>query len=262
MFAKIKTLGTALVLVSLTACGGGDTEADAERESSLLPVDSAYELSDVPVSDTLPEASKTQPQTQTQKSTTAVSQPAERRTPTPPSPPPAAAEGTTIELYAADTVQLNDDLIGRTVFAHAAYSIVDDRGREVIPAGATFLGSVNKTQMSDASGGSSEALVLTFDTVEFDGNTYGLQALTDSIGFRTEKGGTTAGDVAKTGAGTVVGAIAGRVIGGNRTGTLIGAAVGTVAGAGVAIATKGEKVMIDAGAPIRIVLAAPFVRTP
>jgi len=226
----------------------------------MLPADSAYALSDVPVSDTLPEPSKSEPQTE--KSTTAVSQPPERRTPpAPPPPPPAAAEGTTIELYAADTLQLNDDLIGQTVFARAAYSVVDDRGREVIPAGATFLGSVNKTQMSDAGGGTSEALVLTFDTVEFGGNTYGVQALTDSIGFRTEKGGITAGDVAKTGAGTVVGAIAGRVIGGNRTGTLIGAAVGTVAGAGVAIATKGEKVIIDAGAPIRIVLAAPFVRT-
>jgi hypothetical protein len=59
-----------------------------------------------------------------------------------------------------------------------------------------------------------------------------------------------------------VGAIAGRLIGGNKTGTLVGAAVGTVAGAGVAVATKGEKVMIDTGAPIRIVLTAPFVRKP
>jgi hypothetical protein len=258
MFAKTTTLGAALAIVSLAACGGSDTAADAERDTSLLPADSTYALSDVPVSDTLPEPSKSQPQTD--KSTTAVSQPDDRRPPPP--PPPAAGEGTAIELYAADTLQLNDDLIGQTVFAQAATAVLDYRGREVIPAGAVFSGAVNKTEIPDGSGGSSEALILTFNSVEIGGNSYGVRALTDSIGFRTEKGGITAGDVAKTGAGTVVGAIAGRVIGGNRTGTLIGAAVGTVAGAGVAIATKGEKVMIDAGSPIRIVLAEPFVRQP
>ncbi len=147
------------------------------------------------------------------------------------------------------------------MYATAATSLMDDRGREVIPAGAVFSGSVSKTEMTDSSG-TSEALVLTFDSVRFDGNSYGVSALTDSIGFRTEKGGVTAGDAAKTGAGAVVGAIAGRIIGGNRTGTLVGAAVGTVAGAGVAIATKGERVMIDAGSPIRIRLAEPFVPRP
>jgi hypothetical protein len=171
------------------------------------------------------------------------------------------SEGTEIELYAADTLQLNDDLIGQIVLARAATSLLDSRGREVIPAGAVFSGTVTKTEMSDSSG-TSEALVLTFNGVEIDGAAYGVEALTDSIAIRTEKGGVSAGDVAKTGAGTVVGAIAGRLIGGNKTGTLVGAAVGTVAGAGVTVATKGEKVMIDTGAPIRIVLTAPFVRKP
>jgi hypothetical protein len=109
------------------------------------------------------------------------------------------SEGTEIELYAADTVQLNDDLIGQIVLARAATSLLDNRGREVIPAGAVFSGTVIKTEMSDG-GGTTEALLLTFNNVEIDGASYGVEALTDSIAIRTEKGGISAGDVAKTGA--------------------------------------------------------------
>jgi hypothetical protein len=238
------TLGVALVMASLAACGGSESNETMDRDIALLPADSMQALSDIPLSDTLPEPA-----------------PAPRRPATPPPPPPSLTGGTSIDLFAADSLQLNDDLIGQAVYATAATSLMDDRGREVIPAGAVFSGSVSKTEMTDSSG-TSEALVLTFDSVRFDGNSYGVSALTDSIGFRTEKGGVTAGDAAKTGAGAVVGAIAGRIIGGNRTGTLVGAAVGTVAGAGVAIATKGERVMIDAGSPIRIRLAEPFVPRP
>jgi len=255
MLARTVNLGAALAIVSLTACGPGDSEADTERDVGLLPAESTFALSDVALSDTLPEPGKTQ--APTEKAAPEVSRPP--APPPPPPPPPSLSEGTTIELYSADTVQLNDDLIGQIVLARAATSLLDNRGREVIPAGAVFSGTVVKTEMSDGSG-TSEALLLTFNNVEIDGASYGVEALTDSIAIRTEKGGISAGDVAKTGAGTVVGAIAGRLIGGNKTGTLVGAAVGTVAGAGVAVATKGEKVMIDTGAPIRIVLTAPFVR--
>ncbi len=262
MFAKTISLGTALAIVSLAACGRGDSEADAERDVGLLPAESTYALSDVPLSDTLPEPEKSQPQTE--KAAAAADRPTDRRPPSSPPPqppPPSLSEGTEITLHATDTVQLSDDLIGQLVFATAEGPLYDSRGREVIPAGSLFSGTVTKTEMSDGSG-TSEALVLTFNSVAIHGTTYGVEALTDSIAIRTEKGGISAGDVAKTGAGTVVGAIAGRIIGGNKTGTLVGAAVGTVAGAGVAIATKGEKVMIDGGAPIRIVLTAPFVRKP
>ncbi len=66
-------------------------------------------------------------------------------------------------------------------------------------------------------------------------------------------------DAAQVGAGAVVGGIAGRVIGGSRWGTIIGAVTGAAAGAGVAAATRDEDIFLDGGAPIRLVLTAPFV---
>ena len=63
----------------------------------------------------------------------------------------------------------------------------------------------------------------------------------------------------QVGAGAVVGGIAGRLIGGNRRGTIIGAVTGAAAGAGVAAATRDEDIVLDGGAPIRLVLTAPFV---
>jgi hypothetical protein len=260
LIRKTATLLTALGIVFVSACGGGESDTDMDRDVGLLPAESIQTLADTPLADTLPEPAKIDAPAEK-----AISEeppaPAPRPPAPPPPPPPSLIEGTAIDLVAADSLQLNDDLVGQTVFATAAFSLLDDRGREVIPAGAVFSGSVSKTEMTDSTG-TSEALIMTFDRVEIDGASYGVSALTDSIGFRTEKGGITAGDAAKTGAGAVVGAIAGRIIGGNRTGTLVGAAIGTVAGAGVAIATKGEKVMIDAGSPIRIRLRDPFVRSP
>ncbi len=95
---------------------------------------------------------------------------------------------------------------------------------------------------------------------EIDGALYAIEARTDSIGTRTATDDVGLGEAAKVGAGAAVGALAGRLIGGNRTGTLVGAAVGTAAGVGVAMATRGDKVMLDAGAPVRIILTAPFVK--
>lgn len=258
MMRRLISLGTAAVIASLGACGSGESAADTERDLALLPIDSTQALSDVPLSDSLAEMEKGR--LQTEKAPAQPKSAPTRPTPPPP-PPPSLAEGTAVDLVATDSLQLNDDAIGQKVYATAAAPLLDQRGREVIPAGALFSGTVTQAQMTDTSG-TSDALVLTFDSVDIAGTSYAVHALTDSIGFRTEKGGITAGDAAKTGAGAVVGAIAGRLIGGNKTGTLVGAAVGTVAGAGVAIATKGQKVMIDAGAPIRIVLVEPFVRRP
>jgi hypothetical protein len=162
-------------------------------------------------------------------------------------------------LSALDTVELNDEAVGQSIMATAAEGLYDTRGREVIPAGAMFHGTLSKTEVTD-SNGTTEVMLLTFQQVSIGGDIYSLQSRTDSVGARTEADDVGLGEAAKVGAGAAVGALAGRLIGGNRTGTLVGAAVGTAAGVGIAVATRGDKVMLDAGAPIRIVLTAPFVR--
>jgi hypothetical protein len=101
-------------------------------------------------------------------------------------------------------------------------------------------------------------MVLTFNQVEIGGNRYPVAARTDSVGAYMKGRGVTAGDAAKVGAATVVGAVAGRVLGGDKTGTIVGGAVGAAAGVGIAAATKDVDIILAAGAPIMLVLTAPF----
>ena len=229
-------------LLALGACAGGDADADAERDLNLPPAESIATLGDTALGE--PEEPAEEP----------------AAPPVRPPPRPALDEGTSIMLSASDTVELSDDVVGQNIFATAMEGLYDSRGREVIPAGAVFQGMLTKTEVTDSTG-TTEVMLLTFQQVSFLGNNYSLEARTDSFGVRTAAGSVGLDEAAKIGAGAAVGAIAGRLIGGNRTGTLVGTAVGTAAGVGIAMATRGEKVMLDAGSSIRIVLTAPFVRT-
>ncbi len=91
------------------------------------------------------------------------------------------------------------------------------------------------------------------------GNTYPMQARVISLPTRKQRRGNTAGDAAKVGAGGLLGGIAGRLIGGNKKGTIIGAVSGVAAGAGVAAATRNEDIVVDAGAPVLLMLIAPLM---
>jgi hypothetical protein len=229
------------VLLAFGACGGG--EADSERDLNLPPAESIATLGDTALAE--PEA---------QPEAAAPQAPVAR-----PQPPRELNAGTSIMLSATDTLELNNDVVGETITATVAEALFDSRGREVIPAGAMVYGTLEKTEVTDSSG-TTEVMLLRFQQVRIDGTLYAMEARTDSIGSRTATDDVGLGEAAKVGAGAAVGAIAGRLIGGNRTGTLVGAAVGTAAGVGVAMATRGNKVMLDAGAPIRIILTAPFSR--
>jgi hypothetical protein len=237
-----------LALVGVAACGGEPDEAD-ERDLSLTPAESLATLGDQPAAEPAPESG------------TATPTPTRRRPAVPPPPPapPTVASGTAMTLYARDTLKLDDNILGSVVAARIQQPMLDARGKEVIPSGAMFLGSFSKVE-AEQNGTKTEVMVLTFDRVEIDGSTYSVAARTDSMVTRRQKGGVTAGDAAKVGAGAVVGAIAGRVLGGDKTGTIVGAVVGTAAGVGVAVATKGEEVILDGGSVISIVLIEPFVR--
>jgi hypothetical protein len=240
------------VLLAVGACGRGDANADAERDLNLPPAESIATLGDTALSQAQPqaEAPAARPQPPRQAAAPAARSQA----------PSELGAGTTIMLSATDTLELNNDVVGETITATVVEALLDSRGREVIPAGALVYGTLEKTQVTDSTG-TTEVMLLRFQQVRIDGTLYAMEARTDSIGSRTARDDVGLGEAAKVGAGAAVGAIAGRLIGGNRTGTLVGAAVGTAAGVGVAMATRGNKVMLDAGAPIRIVLTAPFVRT-
>jgi hypothetical protein len=176
--------------------------------------------------------------------------------PEPPPPPAGLEAGTGFTIYAADTISTKAHDVGQPVMAMLAEDVRAANGEVVLPAGAVFLGTISDMASGDG------RVVLTFNRVEFGGASYAFQGRVDSLMVRKQGQGVNAGDAAKVGAGAVVGAIAGRILGGNKKGTIVGAAAGAAAGAGVAAATKGDDLYVDAGAPIQIVLTAPFVLEP
>jgi len=228
------------------ACGGGESSQETPeqgRDLSLAPAESVAQLSDRPAA---------QPATQPP-----ATQPAQPRPSAARPAPPSLTSGTTIELWASDTLNSRKNKVGDPVMATTASAIQDARGRSVIPAGAVFLGTISDIAPAESPGGQGR-MALTFTRVQFGGKTYSVQATADTLGTYMKGRGVTAGDAAKVGAGAVVGAVAGRLIGGNKTGTAVGAAAGAAAGAGVAVATRDIDIILPAGALVRIVLTAPF----
>jgi hypothetical protein len=241
------------------ACGGGESGQQASeqgRDLSLAPAESTAQLSDQPAAQPPAAQPAAQPTTPAAKPP-AAKPPAAKPPAAKPAAPPMLAEGTTIELFASDSLNSRKNKKGEAVTATTASAIKDAQGRSVIPAGAVFMGTISDIAPAEHPGGQGR-LLLTFTRVSFGGKTYGVQAGVDTMGTTMKGRGVTAGDAAKVGAGAVVGGIAGRLIGGNKTGTAVGAAAGAAAGVGVAAATRDIDIILPAGALVRIVLTAPF----
>ena len=246
---------TVAAAAALWGCGGGEPADDEARDLSLVPAESTTVLDDQPQEAPEPEPQRpqaTQPRPQTPRQAPPPPPPAPREQPVPLMVP----EGTTVELAATDTVTSDDHQVGDRVTATALATIRDSEGRTVIPAGAVFTATITEMD-ADA-----PRLVLVFNRVSFGGATYALEAMTDSVAAEKRTDAFKAGDAAKIGAGAVVGAVAGRLIGKNTKGAVIGGAAGAAAGTGVALATRGNDLVLPAGALIRIVLTAPMVLEP
>ena len=260
MIDKNMPLGV-LIASSLVfaACGGGgenDEGDDEARDLTLPPPVAISAIDDQPE----PEPERPAPRPR----------PAPRRAPQPepepevvepePEPePPNVAAGTIFSLVATDTLTSRHNHTGDSVSATLLDPLRDENGDILIPAGAVFSGTISDIAPAETPGGEGR-MEFTFNQVSFDGSVYPVEARLDSAGTRMKGRGVTAGDAAKVGAGAVIGGLAGRVLGGNRTGTAVGAVAGAAAGVGIAAATRDVDIILDAGASIRLVLTAPFIR--
>ena len=247
----------ALMVIGAWACGGSDTaqQEDAARDLSLAPAESVAAMNDQPT--TPPPAAQPRPQAPRQPVT-------QRRQPAPPPPAPSTpslAEGTMIDIYATDTLTSRHHQKGQMVTATLPSALRDSRGRDVIPAGAIFSGTISDIAPAESPGGQGR-LVLTYNRVSFGGRNYAVQARQDTVGAYMKGRGVTGGEAVKVGAGAAIGAIAGRLLGGNAKGTAIGAAAGAAAGVGYAAATRDVDIILPAGALVRIVLTSEFKAEP
>ena len=256
--ARMRTLFAVVALVSTVAACGGDTareDEDAEiRDLTLTPAEPIATIGDGPE----PEPVKTVPQPTAARPR--ERQPEPKREPKPlPEPEPVLrlAAGTVFTVTAQDTLTSRHNKIGDLVSARLREGVRDESGKLVIPPGAVFLGTISDVAPAESPGGEGR-MVLTFDRVEFAGQAYEVRVRLDSIATRMKGRGVTAGDAAKVGAGAVVGGIAGRLLGGNKRGTVVGAVAGAAVGVGIAAATRDVDIILDAGAPIRLVLTAPL----
>jgi hypothetical protein len=244
--------------LALAACGQ-PPEDETARDLSLVPAESVATLSDVPVESGTPgqtAPTQTTPQPAPQAVAPRPAAPAARPTST----TLVAGEGTVVHLVANDTLTSRHNKRGETVTATLAADLTDASGRTVIPAGAIFTGTITDLAPAGSPGGEGR-MMLSFNTVEFGGRSYAVAARTDSIGTYMKGRGVTGSEAAKVGAATAVGAAAGAIIGKDVKGAVIGGAVGAAAGVGIAAATRDVDILLNAGAPIRLVLTAPFERT-
>lgn len=243
--------------LALVACGERPAADDTARDLSLVPAESVATLSDVPAEGGTPGgATPTQAAPQPAAPAPAPAAPAARPT----SRTLVAGTGTVVNLVANDTLTSRHNKRGETVTATLAANLTDANGRTVIPAGAIFTGTITDIAPAGTPGGEGR-MVLTFNTVEFGGRSYAVAARTDSLGSYMKGRGVTGSEAAKVGAATAVGAAAGAIIGKDVKGAVIGGAVGAAAGVGIAAATRDVDILLNAGAPIRLVLTAPFERT-
>jgi hypothetical protein len=246
-----------MVLLAALACGGDQAQEDeTARDLALAPAESVATINDQPAAQPTPPAAQPAPAPARPRPSAPREAPREPA-PRQPASPPSLETGTTIMLAASDTLTSRHNKKGEVVTATATEDIRDERGRVVIPAGSLFIGTISDIAPAEGPGGQGR-IVLTFNQVEIGGDRYPVAARTDSVGAFMKGRGITAGDAAKVGAGAVVGAVAGRVIGGDKTGTIVGGVVGAATGVGIAAATKDVDIILAAGAPIRLVLTAPF----
>ncbi|MEE8117909.1 MAG: hypothetical protein V3T28_12445 [Gemmatimonadales bacterium] len=255
------TLGLLIaVTLTLAACAGeADTVADEDeaRDLTLPPPPGISAIEDEPEPE--PERATPPPAPPPPERPEPVVAPAPEPDPEPEEPAPARLDaGTIISLRASDTLTSRHNEPGDSIRATLESPVSDVNGEIVIPAGAVFSGTIADIAPAERPGGEGR-MVLIFDQVHFGGGVYTVEAGIDTVGTRMKGRGVTAGDAAKVGAGAVVGALAGRLIGGNRRGTAVGAVAGTAAGVGIAAATRDIDIILDAGAPIRLVLTVPFV---
>ena len=253
------------LIATSAACGGQVASEDEDTETRDLTLPAAEPIGTIadepePDPEPVPEPLLTEQARPRSPAPEPEPEPEPEPDPEPEPEPivPTLMAGTVFTVEAQDTLTSRHNEIGDAVSARVREGVRDENGMLVLPPGAVLLGTITDIAPAESPGGEGR-MVLTFDGVELDGWVYQMEARLDSLGTRRKGRGVTAGDAAKVGAGAVVGAIAGRVLGGNRTGTVVGAAAGAAAGVGIAAATRDVDIILDAGAPIRLVLTAPLV---
>jgi len=222
------TLFAVLALSILSGCSRGNLDAatsDTSRNLDLLPTDTVAAFNDRPL----------------------VATPGSR----------TLATGSRIDATWGQSITSRTNKAGETVTITVTSDVKDDRGRVVIPSGATIALLITEIEPATSRTDSDGKLVLSVTSTTIRGATYTLQGVT-SVPHSLKSRGVGKAEVVKVGVGTAIGAAAGQVIGRDTKSTVIGGAVGAVGGAAVAAQTASRDVVVSVGSRVLITLTAPF----
>jgi hypothetical protein len=258
----MRTMLTALCVVTLAACGGGDKSDSAIADSLSRDLQLAQQDSTNPMADTAgtpataPVAATT---AATPKSTTpkpATSTPTPK--PVAPAPLPELASGATFSATVPDTVSSRTTKSGAMMQAKVGTDVMSEDGRLVIPAGSTVNIRLDQFKSAPTKGGK-ETFSASLVSVIIDGTSYPISGKVDHLDYTLKGRGVTAGTAGKVGAGAAAGAVLGKVIGGNATGAIVGGAVGAAGGAVVANETGDQDITVLPGAKVTMTVTEAFV---
>ena len=130
---------------------------------------------------------------------------------------------------------------------------IDIDGIEVIPAGATVLGTVTEAERSGRVKGRAR-VAFRFALLDLPEDGVRIPIRTGAIAREAEA--TKKQDAAKIGGGAAAGAVIGGILGGG-DGAAKGAAIGGGAGTGVVLSTRGKEVTLPAGTAVSAKLLEP-----
>jgi len=263
-----RTRLAALTLLALAACGRGEksdvASADSlNRDLQLAPVDTTSELNDRPGADTAtvatatpaPEPAPAPKPTPKPKPKPAAPAPAAAAPAPAPAPAPSSlAAGTSFSATTDAEIRSNKNKVGDQVTATVASDVKDAAGRVVIPAGSQVTLQVTAIKESENKGDTTGTLTLKPTNIAINGVSKPLPASISGVTTKLEGRKTSAGDIAKVGAGTGVGAVVGRVIGGSTKGAIIGGIIGGAVGTQRAIETKDRDVVVPQGTTVTLTL--------
>jgi hypothetical protein len=148
--------------------------------------------------------------------------------------------GSELTLIFETPVSSQSSRVGDSILARVE-SAVDARGRVCLPGGSTLAGRVTRVKGAARVGGKA-LLAMTFDRLTVRRQRQRIEPFSVVL----QGGSDLKRDGALVAGGAVAGAVLGGILDGGR-GAKKGAAIGAAGGAGAAVATKGEKIELNAG---------------
>lgn len=166
--------------------------------------------------------------------------------------PAELVAGTKVAATFDDEIHSRRNTAGETITATVSSNVNDEKGRVVIPEGATITFRIQAIHESERKSDPG-VLRLVPEQLAADGKSYPITATVVSLDRQLVGRKTNVNDAAKVGAGVGIGAVAGGVVGGTK-GAVIGGVLGGAVGTQRAIYTKDRDVYVPKGSKVVIAL--------